>query len=203
MTRARVAVVVVLGVLGLACAGNPNQGMYGAQGAYGQPGYGQPGYGMQGQQGQQGMQGMQGQQGYPVGGPFPGPDGSSYYTDPMGRVTMLDGQGNVYLGTFQGQNVVIFGMRDAYGNWYSVDAAQNVAPVQGVPPQVSQWPAVASVPVAQAPRNTGSGGYSQQDMQMMMQMNQMYNDTNMTIINNMAPDSVDYYSSDNQYLGTW
>lgn len=141
-----------------------------------------------------------------VAGPFTGPNGVSYYTDPSGRLTLMDGTGVVYLAQPDG-NIVY--ARDAWGGWYTV-AGQNMSPVGGMPAEAATWPVAAQIPVAQAAPQGGytgygaqGGGYDPGTMQIMMDMNNSYHDTSMTIIDNMASDPVDYYTPDYQYVGSW
>jgi hypothetical protein len=207
-------VLVFLALLSLACAGvdQPSQ-----PAGYDQPvqpsGYGQPvqpGSPLQPAQpvnyGQQ-QAGPPPSNAYTIMGPAQSPDGGVMWVDSLGRITGMYAEGFLMFG----MNGQLYWARDPYGGWYGVGADGQLAPLQGMPQELMVWPGVQTVlpggytlPAPQAPpQYTGGGGGYDPSLQGIQTMNDMYHDTNMTIIENMNSPSVDYYDQDYQYIGTW
>lgn len=196
-------ILAALALLSLACAGvdQPAQPTgYGQPGATpmqpAQPaGYGQPGTG------------APPQNAYTIQGPVQGDDGAVMWVDSYGRITgMYPDQGFIMFGA----NDQLTYARDPYGTWYGVQGGQLI-PLAGMPPELMSWPGVQTMlpggytlPAPAAPPTyAGGGGGYDPSIQVMQNINDMYHETNMTIIDNMAPEQVDYYGNDGQYLGTW
>lgn len=149
---------------------------------------------------------------YSVQGPIAGPDGALVWMDTSGRLTgMYPDQGMLMFGTSD----QLAWTRDAYGGWYAVQGGQLV-PISGMPPELVAWPGVQSglpggytLPAPQPPpaQYASSGGYDPSTISIMSDINDMYHDTNMQIIENMgdgrAGPVTDYYNDDGTYVGSW
>jgi hypothetical protein len=141
-----------------------------------------------------------------VSGPVQTPDGALVWMDGMGRLTgVYPDQGMLFFGT-QAQISV---SRDAYGTWYAVQA-DKLTPLGGMPDELMQWPGVTTdlpggmqLPAPVSPPAAASGAGYDPSIAAMQNMNNMYHETNMSIIDNMSTPSTDYYSNDGQYLGSW
>ncbi len=144
-----------------------------------------------------------------IQGPMPGDDGALMWVDSAGRITGMYPSDNFLMFGMNGQMVC---MRDAYGNWYSVQGEQFV-PLTGMPPELASWPGVMTglpggytLPgprAAPSYAGGGGGGYAAPSGN----INDMYHDTSMEIIGNL-PDGragpvADHYNDDGTYAGSW
>ncbi len=148
---------------------------------------------------------------YTIQGPYQGDDGAILWIDSLGHMTGMYAEGYLAFG----MNNQLFAARDPYGTWYGVNNGQ-LYPIQGMPQELMSWPGVQTMlpggytlpaaqqmPVGYASGGGGGGGGYDPSLQVMQNVNDMVNQTNMTIIDNMSSPSTDYYDSDYQYIGSW